>query len=323
MTWLILTALTALVLFIVFGITKTGWRKNKKQWLALLGIVWLLFGSIAKVPTGHTGILVTFGAVEDTTYEAGIHFKLPIQDIVVMDNRTQKALLQLKCFSSDIQEVSVNYSINYQIEKENAQTIYKTIGEKYYEVVMEPRIHEAVRSVISKYSAENLIESRDQLSVRITEILEKELGAYNIVVVNTAIEDLDFSDAFTNAVEEKQVAQQNYLKAQTEQEQKIMEQEATAERDEIAAKAAAEVARIQAEADAEVMKIQADAAEYAGQRDAAINKALADTLTEVLIKYYEIQRWDGKLPEYFVSGTEGVLPILGSLPTENAADPVE
>ena len=320
MAWIILSIITCLALYFVLGFKGKVWQKNKKQWIAILGVLWIAAGCIATVPTGHTGILVTFGAVEDATYEAGVHFKLPIQEVVIMDNRTQKALLELKCFSSDIQEVTVNYSINYQIEKENAQRIYKTIGTKYYEVVMEPRIHEAVRSVISKYSAENLIESRDQLSVKITEILEKELGAYNIVVVNTAIENLDFSDAFTNAVEEKQVAQQNYLKAQTEQEQKIMEQEASAERDEIAAKAAAEVAKIQAEADAEVMKIQADAAEYAGQRDAAINKALSDTLTEVLIKYYEIQRWDGKLPEYFVSGTDGVLPILGSLPTDGATE---
>ena len=320
MAWIILSIITCLALYFVLGFKGKVWQKNKKQWIAILGALWIAAGCIATVPTGHTGILVTFGAVEDATYEAGVHFKLPIQEVVVMDNRTQKARLELKCFSSDIQEVTVNYSINYQIEKENAQRIYKTIGTEYYTVVMEPRIHEAVRSVISKYSAENLIESRDQLSVKITEILEKELGAYNIVVVNTAIENLDFSDAFTNAVEEKQVAQQNYLKAQTEQEQKIMEQEASAERDEIAAKAAAEVAKIQAEADAEVMKIQADAAEYAGQRDAAINKALSDTLTEVLIKYYEIQRWDGKLPEYFVSGTDGVLPILGSLPTDGATE---
>ncbi|MBR2453749.1 MAG: hypothetical protein IKB35_01970 [Clostridia bacterium] len=315
MIWLGLAAATVVGLFIIIAVFNKLNNKKISKWLCLVGIAWLAAGSIAMVPTGHTGILVTFGAVEDTTYEAGVHFKFPVQDVVIMDNRTQKALLELKCFSSDIQEVSVSYSINYQIEKENAQNIYKTIGTKYYEVVMEPRIHEAVRSVISKYSAENLIESRDQLSVKITDILEEELGAYNIVVVNTAIEDLDFSDAFTNAVEEKQVAQQNYLKAQTEQEQKTMEQEAIAKREEISAKAAAEVARIQAEADAEVMKIQADAAEYAGQRDAAVNKAISETLTEALIKYYEIQRWDGKLPEYFVSGTEGVLPILGNVPT--------
>lgn len=316
MVWLGLSAATVVGLWILIAFFNRINSKKISKWLCLLGLAWLAAGSVAMVPTGHTGILVTFGAVEDTTYEAGVHLKLPVQDVVIMDNRTQKALLDLKCFSSDIQEVSVSYSINYQIEKENAQNIYKTIGTKYYEVVMEPRIHEAVRSVISKYSAENLIESRDQLSVKITDILEEELGAYNIVVVNTAIEDLDFSDAFTNAVEEKQVAQQNFLKAQTEQEQKTMEQEAIAKRDEISANAAAEVARIQAEADAEVMKIQADAAEYAGQRDAAVNKAIAETLTEALLEYYEIQRWDGKLPEYFVSGTEGVLPILGNVPTD-------
>ncbi len=316
MVWLGLSAATVVGLWILIAFFNKINSKKISKWLCLLGLAWLAAGSVAMVPTGHTGILVTFGAVEDTTYEAGVHLKLPVQDVVIMDNRTQKALLDLKCFSSDIQEVSVSYSINYQIEKENAQNIYKTIGTKYYEVVMEPRIHEAVRSVISKYSAENLIESRDQLSVKITDILEEELGAYNIVVVNTAIEDLDFSDAFTNAVEEKQVAQQNFLKAQTEQEQKTMEQEAIAKRDEISAKAATEVARIQAEADAEVMKIQADAAEYAGQRDAAVNKAIAETLTEALLEYYEIQRWDGKLPEYFVTGTEGVLPILGNVPTD-------
>ena len=258
MVWLGLSAATVVGLWILIAFFNRINGKKISKWLCLLGLAWLAAGSVAMVPTGHTGILVTFGAVEDTTYEAGVHLKLPVQDVVIMDNRTQKALLDLKCFSSDIQEVSVSYSINYQIEKENAQNIYKTIGTKYYEVVMEPRIHEAVRSVISKYSAENLIESRDQLSVKITDILEEELGAYNIVVVNTAIEDLDFSDAFTNAVEEKQVAQQNFLKAQTEQEQKTMEQEAIAKRDEISAKAAAEVARIQAEADAEAFLLLAE-----------------------------------------------------------------
>jgi regulator of protease activity HflC (stomatin/prohibitin superfamily) len=183
---------------------------------------------------------------------------------------------------------------------------------------MEPRIQEAVKSVIAKYTAESLIEQREVLSAQITEILVKELGTYNIEVVNTAIEDMDFSDAFTQAVEDKQVAQQQLLKAQTEQEQRTMEQKAEAERKEIAANAEAEIAVIQAEADKEVLKIQADAAEYAGQKDAAVNEALAKSLTDILIEYYILQQWDGKLPEYYVSGLEGVNPILGSILTQNA-----
>ena len=87
-----------------------------------------------------------------------------------------------------------------------------------------------------------------------------------------------------------------------------MEQEATAKRAVIEAEAAAEVAKIQAQADLEVVKIQADAAEYAGLKEAAKNKAVADALTDDLIEYYYIQQWDGKLPTYV--GGETTIPVL-------------
>ena len=325
MAWLGFAAVIGVGLFILMGFcankdvkpTVIRWKFNKKQLSALICVIPLLFGTVAIVPTGHTGILTTFGKVENTTLEAGLHFKMPIQEVVSMDNRTQKRMLDLKCFSSDIQEVSIKYSINYQIQKSNAQTIYKTIGQNYYEIVMDPRIQEAVRSVIANYTAESLIEQREVLSQQITAILIKELGTYNIEVVNTAIEDMDFSDAFTQAVEDKQVAQQQLLKAKTEQEQLTMEQEAAAQRQEIAATAEANIAIIQANADKEVLKIQADAAEYAGQKDAAVNEALAKSLTDVLLEYYEIKQWNGKLPEYLVQGVDGVSPILGSVNTKD------
>jgi regulator of protease activity HflC (stomatin/prohibitin superfamily) len=184
---------------------------------------------------------------------------------------------------------------------------------------MEPRIQDAVKSVMAKYTAESLIEHREKLSASITEILVQELSVYNIEVINTAIENMDFSDAFTQAVEEKQVAQQQLLKAQTEQAQRTMEQEAEAERQQIAASAEAAIAVIGAEADKEVLRIQADAAEYAGQKDAAVNEALAKSLTDTLLEYYEIKQWDGKLPEYYVAGVDSVSPILGSVQTNMEA----
>lgn len=319
MTWIALAAVTAIILFVVCGITKqngrTTWEKNPKQWVALASIALVGFGCIASVPTGHTGILTTFGKVEDVTLEAGLHFKLPVQEVVCIDNRTQKSQINLTAFSSDIQEVTVAYSINYQIDKKNAQNIYKTIGTGYYQVVMEPRIQVAVKSVIARYTAESLVEKRDQLSSEITEILRGEMNSYSIEVVNTAIENLDFSDAFTDAVEAKQVAQQNLLKAQTEQNQKTMEANEAAERQRIAAEAEAKVSVIAAEADKEVLQIQADAAEYAGQKDAAVNKALAETLTDELLRYYLIKQWNGILPSYLVTGADTVLPILGSAET--------
>jgi regulator of protease activity HflC (stomatin/prohibitin superfamily) len=185
---------------------------------------------------------------------------------------------------------------------------------------MQPRIEVAVRSVIAKYTAETLIENRDVLSSQITTILLGELSEYNIDVVNTAIEDMDFSDVFTQAVEAKQVAQQELLKAQTEQEQKTMEEQAAADRQVIAAEANAEVAKIQAEADKEVLQIQADAAEYAGQKDAAVNKALSDSLTEVLLEYYAIKQWDGVMPE-FIAGMDdqGILALIYGLKNQEQA----
>ena len=319
---IILSIVSVFVLFAVLGfsIAEKRWRIRPRQLLCLFGCLWLLVGMFAVVPTGHTGILTTFGRVEDTTLEAGLHFKLPVQEVVVMDNRTQKSVVDLSCFSSDIQEVSVRYSINYQIQKTDAQNIYKTIGENYYDVVMQPRIEVAVRSVIAKYTAETLIENRDVLSSQITAILLDELSVYNIDVVNTAIEDMDFSDVFTQAVEAKQVAQQELLKAQTEQEQKTMEEQAAADRQVITAEANAEVVKIQAEAEKEVLQIQADAAEYAGQKDAAVNKALAESLTDVLLEYYAIKQWDGKMPE-FIAGMDdqGILALIYGLKNQEDA----
>ncbi|MBQ8409162.1 MAG: prohibitin family protein [Clostridia bacterium] len=317
MAWVILTLIAVVAAWILLGITKTGWRRNAKQWASLLCLVFIAFGVITSVPTGHTGILTTFGKVEDVTLEAGVQFKLPWQEIVCMDNRTQKGVVEMKGFSKDIQEVSIIYSINYQINKQNAQNIYKSIGTDYYDRVMSPRIQETVKNVIANYDAEQLINSRDTLSQEITALLKEELSFYNIDVVSTAIEDLDFSDAFTNAVEEKAVAAQALLKAKTEQEQKTMEEEQKAARQKIQAEANATVAKIEAEADREVLQIQADAAEYAGQKDAAVNEALAKSLTDILIEYYKIQQWDGKLPETYLGGDGStVLPIIGSLPTE-------
>ncbi len=305
---IIITLLVAAAAFFALGFCTMNttpksvyWKVNKKQWLALLSLVIIVFGCFTTISTGHTGIVTTFGKVEDKTLEAGIHFIMPWQETIEMDNRNQKAAVSLQCFSSDIQEVDVNYTLNYQISKENAQKIYKSIGTGYYNIVILPRIEEAVKTVFSKYDAENLISNRENLSQEIKAILENRLAAYHIEVIDASVENMDFSDAFTNAVEEKQVAAQNKLKAETQQAQRTMEQEAEARRNIIKANADAETAKIAAEADLEIVKIQADAAEYAGQKDAAINRAVAESLTPELLYYYYIKGWNGELPSTYIS----------------------
>ena len=295
----------------------------------ILFALFTFFGCIASVSTGNTGVVTTFGKVENYTLEAGFHLKAPWHSVTEMDNRVQKSTVTLSCFSSDIQEVSMIYTVNYQIDKANAQEIYRTIGKEYYSTIIEPNVCEAVKVVTAQYTAEQLVQTRSDLAVNIEELLKVALSKYNIKVSSTAIEDMDFTDAFTNAVEAKQVAEQKKKQAEIEQAQALAQAENDKKIAETNAQANAEVAKIQAEADMEVAKIGADSAEYQGKKEASIalqrlasingwtvktdettgfNKLYKPDGTEVtseeltkgaenLIEYYYTQQWDGKLPE--------------------------
>lgn len=271
--------------------------------------VFAVFGSIRSVPTGHTGIVTEFGRVEDYTLDSGLHFVAPWKSVVNMDNRTQIATITLSCFSSDIQEVQVVYSANYQISKSDAQTLYRTIGMNYLETVMQPKIEESVKGVIAQYTAESLIENRGTLSSKTEEILRDKLAVYNIELVSSSIANIDFTDEFTNAVEAKQVAEQNKLRAQTEQAQQTLEAQAAAERQVIAAQANADAAILAAEADKEVQQINADAAEYAGQKEAAVLEQVGSKMAQYpdLKYYYYYQAWNGTLPDTMLGGGTDVM----------------
>ena len=224
-----------------------------------------------------------------------------------MDNREQRYHFELLAFSADLQEVQVKGSVNYCIDSTKAMTLYKTVGMNYENILIVPRTQEAVKSTFGDYTAEGLIENRSVLSENIGDVLRVDLSKSGINVISISIEDIDFTDAFTQAVEAKQVATQEKLRAQTEQERLTMEAEAKAKRDVINANAEAEKAKIAAEADLEVTKIQADAAEYAGQKEAAKNKAISEWLTPDLLYYYWVQQWDGKVP---VVASDDMMPIL-------------
>lgn len=304
---IILAAILVIAGIVVSFVIPNEYDDEKKfvAWPTLVGvglaIILMIIKCVAVVPTGYTGILTTFGRVEERTISAGANFIAPWQKVIKMDNRTQKVLVETSAFSSDIQQVDLQMSVNYCIDQNTAQNLYRTVGREYYDNVMFPRIQENTKAVFSQYSAENLIANRDILSDQIAEKMSADLEPYGITIVSIAIEDIDFTDAFTNAVEAKQVAAQNKLTAETEQAQKTMEQQAAADRAIIEANAQAEQAIIAANADLEVVQIQAEASLYAGQREAEMNQRIAEALTEDLIKYYWIKQWSGQLPDTVLS----------------------
>ena len=271
--------------------------------LVSLGAVAL--AAIQTVPTGHTGVVTTFGRVENTTLDSGVHLVLPWQNVVKMDNRVQKQTTDLSCFSSDIQEVNLNYTINYQIKKSDAQTIYRTIGVDYYHTVIQPCVTESVKVVTARYTAEQLVGKRNELAAAIEDDLADKLLNYNIELVSTSIENMDFTNAFTDAVEAKQVAQQNKLRAETEAEQKVIE-----------AQAAAEVRKVNADAEAYEVRAKAEA-------EAEANRMISESLTQELINYTYAQRWDGELPTVMTGDGSSMIPVLNvneMLPEETEAE---
>ena len=273
------------------------WGHMIGSFVALIIVIILAFSMIKTVPTGYTGILTTFGKVEPNTVSAGVHVIAPWQKIVKLDNRTQKVSVETDTFSKDIQQVKVSLAVNFCIDQTTAQELYKTVGVNYYESVVLPRILENVKAVVAEYSAENLVAKRGELSDEILTRLTDDAAAYGINIISISVEDIDFTDEFTDAVERKQVATQNKLAAETEQAQKTMEEQAAADRAVISAKAKAEQDVIAANAELEVTKIQAEAALYAGEKEAEMNKRIAESLTPNLVKYYYIKQWEGVLPK--------------------------
>ena len=265
--------------------------------LVLIGI-----SCFSSIPTGYTGILTTFGRVENETMEAGFHLKAPWQSIVKMNNQEQRKSFTLEAFSSDIQQVNVSGSINYNIDKTTAMTLYREVGTAYSDTLIIPRLYENTKAVFSHYKAEELISNRDALSDEIRDKMIDDLKSYGVNVLSISIEDVDFTDAFTTAVEAKQVASQNKLKAETEQEQQTMEARAAAERRQIEAEAQAEVERINADAEAYRIKTQSEA-------EAEANKKIAESLSEQLIEYNYANSWNGQLPSTFVGDGDAV-PVI-------------
>lgn len=271
--------------------------------VAIAAVILLLVTCTATVPTGYTGIVTTFGRVENETLEAGFHIKSPVQKIVLMDNREQKTAFVTECFSSDIQQVDVTGSVNYAINKATAMNLFKEVGTDYYSKLVQPRMLEIIKGAFSRYTAENLVANRQKLSTQIREDMAVELNKYGINVISINIENIDFTDAFTDAVEAKQVAAQKKLQAQIEEEQKTMEAQQQAERERINAEAKASVQKINADAEAYAVKVKSEA-------EAAANEKIAASLTESLIRFTQAKSWDGKLPSFVAGDSASVLPIL-------------
>ena len=259
---------------------------------AVIAVVLLitLLSSIAVVPAGSTGVVTTFGKVSDTVMQEGLNFKVPfVQNVAIISNKIQKQEVEAAAVSKDLQTVSSNIAVNYRVGLQSSANIYKNIGSDYEAIVLLPAVQESMKSVSAKYTAEELITKRAQVGEEIKKTLEEKVNEYGIMIEKFNIVNFDFSQEFNQAIEAKQVAEQNLIKTKTEQEQAIVVAEAEAKKKVIAA---------QAEADAISKKAKA-------QADA--NKLLNASLNDTIVEYEKIQKWNGELPK--ATGSNSIIDM--------------
>ena len=279
--------------------------------VALLLVLVFAADCFTTVPVGSTGILLTFGRVEDgSTLSEGLHLKIPfVQRIVSLDNRVQKLELDTEAFSKDIQTVSAKLAVNYRLQAEKTFSIYKSTGLSYEANLIVPATHEVLKSVCAQYTAEELISKRAEASDKMRDELDAKLSDIGISITDFNVIDFDFSEEFIAAVESKQVAEQLKKKAATENETAI----AQAEREKQVAikksEAEAQSMMIAAQAEADAVKLAADAEAYRLQK-------LNEQLSEKTIQNTLAERWDGKLPGVVGANTAGILNLDSALETD-------
>ncbi len=268
--------------------------------LALIAIV--VFAtvpfSVKTVDTGEVAVVKNLGKIK-TVRTAGTYFDFWLtNEYITYDAKVQNVNIATAAYSSDAQTMDIQMTLQYQIVADKVADITQQYGTLE---TLQTRIQsiaiEKTKAVLSGYKAMDIIAQRASMSPAVETVITDAIGnEYFVNVVAVVLTNIDFSDAFETAVEEKMIAEQAKLKAEYENETKIAQAAAEAEAKLKAAQAEIDIAKAKAEA----LKIEAEA-------EAEANKILTDSLTEEVLKTIFYEKWDGKLPLVMGNG-DYILP---------------
>ena len=237
--------------------------------LAMVG-----FSSFTVVDAGHSGVKINLGKVSDTVLKEGLHFKVPlITSIVQIDNRVTKTEAESNAASKDLQSISTKVSVNFRVDPSSSAKIYQNVGDNFTNVIVNPAIQECVKSVAAKYNAEQLITNRTIVSSEMEKEISQKINPYGLNIEVLNIINFDFSEEFSKAIEAKQTAQQQALKAEQD------------------------LARIKVEAAQTVEKAKAESEAY---------QLKNQQLTDKVIMMEFVEKWNGQLPTV----TSGASPLF-------------
>lgn len=242
----------------------------------LIGVIVVIIfifviASVTTVPTGFVGVKTRFGQVQEDVIQEGLNTKAPfIEDIVKIDCRTKKIETTSESSTKDMQTVAATIAVNYNVNKETANKLYKEVGTEFEDIVINPAILESIKSAMAQYTAEELITKRAEVSNKIQETLKEKITDKGFNVTDFNLTNIEFSAEYNKAIETKAVKQQEVetVKAELEKQKIQNEKEISI-----------------AEKDARVMELQ--------------NSQITDNtlrLKELEVQQKLAEKWDGKLP---------------------------
>jgi len=235
------------------------------------------------VEEGHVGIEKRLGEMDKVGLAPGMYWYNPITtSIEEVNTQTQIWSSQTETYTRDLQQATVDFTLNYALTKENAPAMYSQFGEEWQQRIIPPIVTAKIKEVFGQNPAVGVIANRQDVQTAIKNAIVPELEKRNIDVDNFEITDVSFSVAYENAVEAKEVAVQNAQRAKNVTVQKEEE---------------ARQAVITANGEAEAMRVRAN--------------ALASN--PKLVEYEAVQKWNGKLcpsNSTCIYGEGGAVPFV-------------
>lgn len=242
----------------------------------------VVFKAYVIIEPGHRGVVIQLGATKPVVLNEGFHFKIPfIQEVIPIEVRVQKVQSDQTTSSRDLQVVNTTIAVNYRLSPDLVNKLYQEVGLGYQDRVIDPAISESLKAVTSQYTAEELISKRPQVSSDVKATLSKKLAAYHIILDEINITEFKFSSEFNQAIEEKQIAEQQALKAKLD------------------------LQRVQIEAQQKIEQARAEAESLSIQKDHVTPELVELRRIEAQIE--AIRKWDGKLPTF---NGGGVVPFI-------------